>query len=375
MKILFITNNLTKTSGWERYGFELVSRMQDSNEIFAVVESNSDAFRIEKFPILRQPQEYLFSPINWLKDSSRINKIIEIFDPDVIHFLVEPYVQLLPFLRLKSRRVILTIHGTYSLLHEAVSREKRFFSKSMYVRALKKVDKISCVSNYTMNRFLGEYPKFSNKVYVIKSGASVFPRPDSFIVESVKHEYNLHGKWPILGTVGAVKHRKGQLDTLHAFIKIQQIYHDAIYIMVGSTADWSYVEKIRYFAKQNGIEDSIRIIDSVATDTRLSAIYSILDVFMLNSNNYKNSFEGFGLTILEANSFGKPAVGSMNCGIEDAIIEGVNGYRSAQGDSNDIAEKTLRVLRENFEAEKIVEFARSFTWQDTVNSYYNLYKS
>ena len=49
------------------------------------------------------------------------------------------------------------------------------------------------------------------------------------------------------------------------------------------------------------------------------------DVYVLPAENSGGAFEGFGLTYLEANAYGKPVVGTLDCGAEDAIDDGDNG--------------------------------------------------
>ena len=46
---------------------------------------------------------------------------------------------------------------------------------------------------------------------------------------------------------------------------------------------------------------------------------------MLSSNNNNTDFEGFGITVLEGNLYGVPAIGAEKSGLEDAIIDQHNG--------------------------------------------------
>ena len=46
---------------------------------------------------------------------------------------------------------------------------------------------------------------------------------------------------------------------------------------------------------------------------------------MLSSNNKNTDFEGFGITVLEGNLYGVPAIGAKKSGLKDAIIDQHNG--------------------------------------------------
>lgn len=80
---------------------------------------------------------------------------------------------------------------------------------------------------------------------------------------------------------------------------------------------------------------------------------------------------------LEAYQFGLPAVGSRNCGIEDAIVDGVTGYLTEQRDVNDIAAKLKDLFsRSIVDVEKnIAQYRASFTWEGTARQYIRHYQS
>ncbi len=79
--------------------------------------------------------------------------------------------------------------------------------------------------------------------------------------------------------------------------------------------------------------------------------------------------------ILEANQFGKPAVGSRDCGIEDAIEEGVNGYLTEQRNPADIRAKVDKILSSrHITEESIHSFYTKFDWDKTVKKFIEEYR-
>ena len=46
---------------------------------------------------------------------------------------------------------------------------------------------------------------------------------------------------------------------------------------------------------------------------------------MLSNNNNNTDFEGFGISVLEGNLYGVPAIGAKESGLEDAIQNHHNG--------------------------------------------------
>ncbi len=100
-------------------------------------------------------------------------------------------------------------------------------------------------------------------------------------------------------------------------------------------------------------------------------------MFALNSRTDPEThhFEGFGAVITEAYQFGKPAVGSSNSGIEDAIQDGKTGYLTKQQNPQDIAEKIEKILQDydSFSANAKKKYA-DFDWAKTAATYIDFYK-
>lgn len=232
------------------------------------------------------------------------------------------------------------------------------------------------MGNYTKKRML-EKVSLDNIITVFW-GSTKLPMLSGQEIERFYEDFNItRGKFPLIVTVGMVKHRKGQLDTLKALAHLKKQYPEWLYLMVGSTDDKGYLGKIRDFAKQEGIEDNIKLVGNVSDDRALSFFYEICDIFAMNSNNDGEHFEGFGLVFLEAEQFGKPVIGSRNCGIEEALDDGMNGYLTKQGDSHDIAEKIQLILKGDRKkmGEASKEYFSRFSWEKTAYTYLEHYKN
>jgi glycosyltransferase involved in cell wall biosynthesis len=112
-------------------------------------------------------------------------------------------------------------------------------------------------------------------------------------------------------------------------------------------------------------------------DAYLDALYRRCDAFVLTPVNSGAAFEGFGLTYLEAGAYGKPVLGSFNCGAEDAVREGQNGLLAPQGDVEAVARGLLRLLDDRAEAAAMGERGRDMAlardWTNVAGEYRALY--
>ena len=90
---------------------------------------------------------------------------------------------------------------------------------------------------------------------------------------------------------------------------------------------------------------------------------------------YKKSIEGFGITYIEAASYGKPSIGGIYGGERDAIKNGQTGYLCNGNDLNDLYD-TLSKILENNNYKKLgasaLEFSKDFNWNKIVKKYIEL---
>jgi len=362
--VLIVTSNTKPNSGIGRYSLSIVRQLRDIGVDYTVLTERGVYSGGEGEKSILYPKS---SIINIIKNFFLVRKELKKYDN--VHALdCWPYGVYAYFGTLGTwKKLFINGVGTYSV--PSGNPLKIFFMKKAYKRA----EKIFCISNYTKDRILGLVPYI--KVEVVSLGTIKLPEVSHKQREEYKKKYNFMSSFPILLTVGAIKERKGQLETVQALYKLKSKYPNALYLMVGSTSDKSYVTQIEKFAKECKIEDNIKIISDVYSDTELAYLYSLCHVFLLNSNNIGVHFEGFGLVLLEAGQLGKPIIGSKGCGIEDVIQNGYNGYLTEQRNSEDIYEKLMLVLGEQYEvlAKNSNEFSKKFTWEQTVSSYIKYY--
>lgn len=369
MKILMVTKTLEPKGGAGRYSRQILEYMEKKRVDCSVAteEGSNDSVQTECFlrPI---SGSRISSFINFIHNVLALRKTSRNFD--VIHTLdIWPYgVYGYAASIGTGKKLFMNGIGTYSVA-PFYSRVKSFLTR----RACKKAGQIFCISDYTKDRIF-EHTQRKN-LSVVLYGTFKLPIVPPHKIEEYKHTYQItKDHSPILLTVGDIKKRKGQLDTLKAVALLKGKYPDFLYIMVGSIEDVNYVDQIKDFAAENGLTDNIKIISGMYDDDRLAFFYQICDIFLLNSNNDGYHFEGFGGVLLEAAQFGKPAIGSRDCGIESAIRDGVSGYLARQGDHEDIKAKILMTM-ENYDMLSVHarELFKDFSWEKTVDKYLEFY--
>lgn len=371
MKILYITNNLRGKDGWSKYSKDLVKEAKNSGcDVLCLTNKRSDLENAKEIVLLKNPLKYLANPIRCFLDSLKISKIIKNFSPDIIHFIVEPYITILPFLNCKKVKTVLTVHGTYSVMPSLL---KNFFKKriSFWIskKYYKKLDIIISISNFTKFNLVKYYPELNNKIKIISNGINLEKN-------KIIRFKNTNNKIKQILFVGAIKSRKGIMEA----IEILKYYDDNIsnnfiYNIIGSydTCD-NYYKQIVKKIKEYNMEKKI-IFKRKVSDKERNEYYKNSDLFLMLPINDGKFFEGFGLVYLEANAFGLPCIGSYDSGSSEAILNNKTGYIVDPRNKKDVAYKIDLILNQNkIYSENCVKWAKENDIKNKVGEIINLYK-
>lgn len=366
MKILAICETLRIQSGWGRYAKAVIDQYKKRGIQYTIVTARAKEKTGEEDFIL-PPQ----TKLGFIKNLFHARRLAA--DCDVVHaFDVWPYGVYGWFAVLgTNKKLFITGVGTYT-----IAPFNSFIKGTLSGWACRKANKIFSIADYTKKRLL-EKIKLDNVITVFW-GASELPELTDAEKAELAKQFNVPlERHPRIVTVGQIKHRKGQFDTVRAIAKIKNKYPTILYTIVGSDDDARYINEIKKFVAENDMEDNVMLIHNANSNKALTFFYSTADVFAMNSNNDGDHFEGFGLVFLEAEQFGKPVIGSSGCGIEQAMEDGKNGYLTKQSDIADIADKLDKILGGDMEkmgaASK--EFYKRFTWDKTVSEYVKYYQA
>lgn len=255
---------------------------------------------------------------------------------------------------LKKRKTLAVVHGSEVNF-------KSFLLKKSINTSLRKFDNIVAVSNYT-KKLVSHLKK---EITVIPNGIQL----ENWETESIT-ERKLQGN-PVLTTVGRVSSRKGQLQVIKQLPALLKKYPDLHYHCVGIPTEAEiFIEK----AKALGIISHITFHGSV-TDEVLKQVLLKTDIFiMLSTESETGDVEGFGIAILEANAMGVPAIGSINCGIEDAIKHNVSGVLIDAENTMQFIKgiETILQSKETFSTEA-KKWAKQHDWSTIIKRYIALF--
>lgn len=380
MRILFITSSLNPNDGWGRYSNGLVKEIAKQNEVFVLCHDLYEVLGIHQKIILHSPLS-LSNPFKIFQAQRKIQKVINSFKPDIIHFLVEPYVVALPFLKLNvGVKIFLTIHGTYSFIPVRFTKEmvKLMIISPLIKKAYKKLSGIISVSSFTKQYVLQQYKTFYkedfdfDKVKVISNGIDLESFPSKVASSTTRR-----GGGKSIVFVGAIKRRKGLLESMDSLAEYKKDYNgNFIYNIIGSYDENDlYVKEVKSKIKELGLEGNI-VFHGFAKGTKLESFYSNADLFLMLPSQSGTSLEGFGLVYLEANAYGVPVIGGKSSGASDAVMDGFSGYLVDPFDSKEVSEKIHSILdKASIKPENCIAWSKKQDIKEKVKLVLDCYKS
>ncbi len=223
--------------------------------------------------------------------------------------------------------------------------------------ALKRFTEVIAVSNYTK----GLVSHLGNRIIVIPNGIDF----DAWKAEGVE-PMALTGS-PVLTTVGRVSSRKGQLEVIKLLPKLLDDFPDMHYHCIGIPTE---ADAFKAVAVSLGVDSHVSFHGAVSNNY-LKAVLLSTDVFvMMSTESSTGDVEGFGIAILEANALGIPAIGSKNCGIEDAIKPGYSGFLINKNDTTALIDCIDNILNgmEDFKLNSML-WAKEHDWEIIVKHY------
>jgi glycosyltransferase involved in cell wall biosynthesis len=344
--VLMLAESTNPKNGWGVYARGLADALKAEGVSITMLTSdaNSEGMRL---PSVHASRWRWVCATIWLRTWLLLNP------HRLIHVVAEPYGRL--FRGFGQTPFLLTIHGTYA---DPAAQGPAWAVKA-YTEALRQSSGLVTVSSYTKEQ-LPESVR--QKAVVIPNGV------DASIVTESFESATRHSA-PLILSVGAIKPRKGFDRLMTGFAQFQKTHPDAELVIVGRVDRPDVRDTLLRHADSLGIADHVRLTGEV-TRAELLGWYRACDVFALTPVN-DGGFEGFGLVYLEANLFGKPAVGSRNSGAVDAIQEGKNGYLVDPERPEDIMRALDNAM--TLQADQIQQTTQQKTWRSVAQAFRKLY--
>jgi len=271
--------------------------------------------------------------------------------------------------RLKHTPTIFTPHGIYPKRTFANMLIKSFFDHTLGRLLLRLPDRIIALTEHNRQLLLqrGASP---NKIVSVPNGVNFDEYANLQRSERILDDLCTEG--PVLLYVGRIDWNKQLEKVIFSMPLILKEFPRAKFVIIGP--DYAnYASNLMNLAGKLKVEDSLVVVGKVSRE-KLLEFYSIADVFLLPS-----SYEGFGLSMLEAISSKIPVIVSSSGGPGDILNHGVNAMLLKSVTPMEIFSFVNTILTDHNLRKAVVKNAFElvkgrYTWKAVVNKLELVYR-
>ena len=190
-------------------------------------------------------------------------------------------------------------------------------------------------------------------------------------VSKIKAENIFKDSFPRIITVARLEKRKGHDKILMLIKNLKPKFPKIKYVSIGFGKEESNLLNL---TKELGIEKEVTFLKNVDYDSKI-ALIATSNLFLMPSRIEKKSVEGFGISFIEAASYGVGSIGGKDGGASDAIDQNKTGLICDGNDLNSIYSSVINFFEnENYLkfGENAKEFSQKFHWNKVVKNYLKL---
>lgn len=290
--------------------------------------------QIKEYPLFEyQPYE--------LALSSKMVEVVSKFSLDILHVhyaIPHAYAAYMAKQMLKEQgidiKVVTTLHGTDITLvgsHPSYKKSVEF--------SINNSDAVTTVSNSLKKQTLDSFD-IKKEIHVIYNFIEVDKYPE-ILHEECKRITIAKDNERILTHISNFRPVKRTADVVEIFYKVQKKIPSKL-LLVGDGPD---LQAARIKAKELGIYENVLFLGN---SVELEKILCYTDLFLLPSET-----ESFGLAALEAMAAKSPVISSNSGGLPEVNEQGVTGFLSNVGDTDDMAKNAIYILEDS---ERLKEF-------------------
>ncbi|MDB5159543.1 MAG: mfpsA 2 [Mucilaginibacter sp.] len=276
-----------------------------------------------------------------------------------------------PFLPIKAKKRLVTIHDVYHLAHyDTLTTKQKLYARLIMNKAVSVSDLIITVSGFSKNEILKYTNCKQGKIKVIYNGVNT--PPNVYNYEMVKNKYKLPDKYLLY--VGNVKPHKNLGRFLKAYLQLSpQLQNDYKLVIAGKIDGFITGDKqlFDFIEVNDGIKNNI-IFTGYIDDGDMDSIYNSAKLFI-----FPSIYEGFGLPPLEAMANHCPVTTSDTTCIPEICGDAVSYFDPL--DVADIYNKISELLNNDEKINELInkgnKQAAKFTWDKSVKDHLHLIES
>ncbi len=264
---------------------------------------------------------------------------------------------------------------TFCLVHaKEINHEIGSSLNKRMIKSLLSIDFIIANSNFTKNLVINMGVD-KNKVHIINPGIKKPLLLNTLDTDEANKIYKLsnssYESFPKIITVARLEKRKNHDKILMTIKNLQSKFPKIKYISIGEGEE---KDNLLSLVNQLNLSNNVKLMNNVPENLKFSLIASS-NLFLMPSITVKKSVEGFGISFMEAASYGVASIGGKDGGAGDAIIHGKTGLICDGNSLDSIYSSVVKCFAdENYLkfGKAAQKFSESFHWNKILKKYLNL---
>ena len=383
MRVLYLTDSLSDLDGVGRYAMGLIGACQrlrpelEPRILLARKHRPTSALVPPDWPVqVALPPDYFYymSPARFgvWRAVGTWNVWRAARNVDLVH-AIKDYPHSLVGVdgaRLAGKPCVATGHGTYTV-QPVLSERHGERARRTYQRFASLIS----VSNYTRRKLLEVLPPGTlepERAVVVPNCVDAERYSTPVVLDGPRP---WHG-FPFTLTIGEVKERKGHHLGLAAWLEAARDLPEWHHVIVGRCSGDEYEVQLRGMAAEAGCAERVHFLGNVSEDEKVDLVQRCGAFIHTPVTAADGGFEGFGIVYLEASAAGRPVLGTLDCGAEDAIVDEVTGLLCPQ-EVPAIARGLRRLLTDEALRTRLGEAGRAHavenTWERNAEQVLELY--
>jgi N-acetyl-alpha-D-glucosaminyl L-malate synthase BshA len=314
---------------------------------------------VEEYPLFHfQPYE--------LALSSKMVEVVQMYKLQILHVhyaIPHAYAAYMAKQMLKEKgidiKVVTTLHGTDITL---VGSHPNY--KTAVEFSINNSDVVTTVSESLKKDTLRLF-NISKEIHVIHNFID-FEKYPQIEAPECQRDSIANENERIITHVSNLRPVKRAMDVIAIFNKINKEIPSKL-LLVGEGPDREHIE---FKAKELGILNKILFLGN---SNEVNKLLCYSDLFLLPSQT-----ESFGLAALEAMAARTPVISTNAGGLPEVNIQGVTGFLSNVGDTDEMAKNGIFILKDDERLQQFkqnaLEQAKRFSMQNVLPAYKNVYR-
>lgn len=265
-----------------------------------------------------------------------------------------------------KKKIVSIIHGldiTFAYKKSILGKIYRLIN----IPALKKMDKLIMVGNYTISEAV-KFGILKEKCVFVPNGFDEEKVMNNFSRKDLSKllEMDLTDKKVILRVGRFVRH-KG----LDWFIKEVMPLLSENYILVGAggrvarktVGDSDTFSDCEKNIQEKNLSSRVKLFPNIAQE-KLNILFNTVDLFISPNVKVEGSMEGFGINAIEGAACAKVVVSANLEGLQDAVINGENGFMVEPSNAPQYVRKIEAILNDDDFRTAFGKRAQKFTFEN-----------